>query len=185
MRKIIAVYIVGVLLACLSSCASFDVELWKSKSTLNTDKKIAIEQMERIMNALQDRDAEMLKSMFAKNALAEISDIQAMIAELYDYVPCCSENMEYRGSIVGGLFEDGQRMKDHCISFDVKTSDGVYRFAFKYISEDTENPDNVGLWSLYVIDQDDDTDPEFAYRADSQYIPGIHIGIKNVLPEGA
>ena len=179
MKKILRFVTVCALLIGLTACSFFD----GSGGLPEADNKVAMEQMERILSALQDHDSEKLKSLFAQNALVAISDFDLRVAELYDYVPSSFVSMEDRGSNVYAESEYGHEQRQHYMSFDVQTSDGIYRFACKYISIDTKDSDNIGLWSLYVIDMDHDTDPNIAYRGDKQYLPGIHVNEKNVLPK--
>ena len=54
----------------------------------------------------------------------------------------------------------------------------MYRIAIQSFTVDTANPNNVGIWSLYIIKAEDDEDPYSAYRGDGKYTPGIHINIK-------
>ena len=57
-----------------------------------------------------------------------------------------------------------------------------YRFAMEYMLLDTADADNVGIRSLYIIRLADDTDPQFAYRGDEKYTPGININKKSRIP---
>ena len=42
---------------------------------------------------------------------------------------------------------------------------------------------NIGIWSFYIIKLQDDTDPQFAYRGDDKFTPGINFNKKNVIPD--
>ena len=66
-------------------------------------------------------------------------------------------------------------------TYDVQTYDGNYRITFKLVETDTVNEDNEGIWSLYVIKSENDTDPNVAYRGDDKYTAGIQINVKNVI----
>ena len=51
-----------------------------------------------------------------------------------------------------------------------------------WANEDTADADNVGIRSLYIIRLADDTDPQFAYRGDEKYTPGININKTSKIP---
>ena len=68
-------------------------------------------------------------------------------------------------------------------TYDVVTDVGVYRFAFLYVAADSAVVDNVGLRSVYVIKMDEDIDPQYAYRGDHTYAPGIQLGVQNNIPD--
>lgn len=87
---------------------------------------------------------------------------------------------DWGGPGVSDEIENGDRKKSMDLSCDVVTNVREYRFLFLDITVDDYNPDNVGIWSLYVIKKEDDTDPQMGYGGDGKYTPGINIGIKNI-----
>ena len=60
--------------------------------------------------------------------------------------------------------------------------DGQTGYTMEYMLLDTADADNVGIRSLYIIRLADDTDPQFAYRGDEKYTPGININKKSRIP---
>lgn len=85
---------------------------------------------------------------------------------------------------IGGMNEDGTGRYWKCLyaTYDVETTQDKYRFAMEYMLLDTADADNVGIRSLYIIRLADDTDPQFAYRGDEKYTPGININKKSRIP---
>lgn len=81
-------------------------------------------------------------------------------------------------SIAAGVAVDGF----FYATYDVETTQDKYRFAMEYMLLDTADADNVGIRSLYIIRLADDTDPQFAYRGDEKYTPGININKKSRIP---
>ena len=63
------------------------------------------------------------------------------------------------------------------------TDKQTYRIAIQDCVIDETNSANVGIWSLYIIKMEDDTDPSFAYWGDGKNTPGININIKNNLSD--
>lgn len=79
--------------------------------------------------------------------------------------------------------ENGERQEILYDTYDFRTVSGDYRLAFKYVDIDTAEPDNVGIWSVYIIRAEEDVDLQYAYWGDHNYTPGIWIGVKNGLSE--
>jgi hypothetical protein len=59
------------------------------------------------------------------------------------------------------------------MSYDVTISEDVYRMGIIWNVKDTSSSHNVGIWSLYILNYQDDTDQESAYR--SEGLKGIHV----------
>lgn len=140
--------------------------------------------IKQTLSACETKDIELAKSKFAPNALVVIDGFDDSFVLLSDY---------FTGTIImhkdpnGGPestkeVDQGYCREDKHWSLDVTTDKEEYRVAIHEVSMDTKNPDNVGIWSIYIIKMEDDTNPAYTYRGDGRYLPGIHIGIKNVLP---
>jgi len=154
--------------------------------TQDTNTILADESMNKVLEAIQSENTELLLSLFSENALANAEDTTEQANSLYAYYQgnCLSYDNWGRPN-VEVIKEDDQLRKELYTTYDIHTEIGKYRVAFLYIAEDTKNPTNVGIWSMYIINWNDDTDPEIAYRGDDNYLPGIHIGIKNALSTDA
>lgn len=149
----------------------------------NTDVVTANSQFNMILSAIQSQNTDALIALISPNALTNEQEINKTINFLFSY--CQGDLTPYEdwgGPTVEYVHENGQQRKELFATYDVESGENKYRFAFLYIAEDSANSRNVGVWSMYVINWDDDTDTHFAYRGDGTYQSGIHIGIKNVLP---
>jgi len=147
---------------------------------------VADQQMSSLLEAIQNKDKNAVTKLFAQGALQQTTDIDTVIEELFNY--CSYEVQSYSswtgvGPRVHKVRSNGEMLVEMFFTYDVQTANGIYRFAVKYISTDTKCPENVGIWSVYVMDWDEDTDVSYAYLGDRQYTTGIHVGVKNVLPE--
>ena len=150
----------------------------------HNNESIADVQMEKFLNTLESGDSEQLISLFATNAISETVDMRESIDMLYSYYQgnyISYNNWSATGSST--TREGNHIVKEIYGTYDVTTNEGVYRFAFLYVAEDSADPNNIGIRSIYVINMDDDIDLQYAYRGDGLYTPGIHIGIPNNLPE--
>lgn len=139
----------------------------------STDGQTANKRFEQILKAIQDKDKSALKGLFCKQALADAKDIDESITNLFDFfqgeVVSCDD---WGGPGVDELREYGQRTKEVRSTYDVETSEQKYRFAIKEFTVDTIHPENVGVYSLYIINAKD-TDEKFAYGGDGNWTPGI------------
>lgn len=169
----------------LTSCSLGGQNMWNRFN--DTDEKKADARMDKVLEAIKNKDKEALKSMFSKKAITATENFDQSINDLFDF---------YQGDFVsynnwggpmsdGGINEDGtgREWKEIYSSYDVETSKQKYRFAIQEFVQDTADAKNVGIWSLYIIKMEDDTDPQFGYHGDNKDTPGINFNKKNVLPK--
>ena len=151
------------------------------------DQGDANAKMDKVLEAIKNKDKGSLKKMFSIKAISEAKDFDQSIIDLFDYFlgDFISYNDWGGPGVHEGINDDGtsRNWKSIDSSYDVKTSKQIYRFAIQEYTQDTANSDNVGIQSLYIIKMEDDTDPQFGYRGDNKNTPGISINIKNALPE--
>lgn len=161
-------------LLILSSCSL--------ESLFMSDSQVVNVQFDKLLETIQSKDKEALKSLFSKQAILDAQTIDSNIELLFDYFQ--GDNATYEddgGLVVDEANENGVRTKIIKKTYDVDTSVETYRFAICVVLADSINPDNVGIWSVYVIRMKDDTNPVYAYWGDNQYSPGINIGIRNMI----
>ena len=142
----------------------------------NSDQKIANARMDKVLNAIHNKDKEALKAMFSKKSIAQTENFDQSITDLLSYD-------DWAGPEGDETWEYGDKQKILYSSYDVKTSNKEYRFTIQDFTVDTADADNVGIHSLYIIKMEDDIDPQLGYRGDNKFTPGIHIGVKNTLPK--
>lgn len=161
----------------LSSCSLGGLELGKKGSFFQDDRSKANNSFEMVLNAIQNKDAIALKSLFSNASLKNVDDFDAIANDLFEFFQGNVVSYDdWGGAVAGeGLREGGQEWYIIQPTYDVKTSEQEYRFAFKEFTVNDFEPDKVGIWSLYVIKKADDTDPECAYRGDGKWTPGINI----------
>lgn len=175
MKRIMTLLLVVLLGISLCSCVLKEESMMKNK-----DRRTADKQLQMIMDAIQTHDREKLLSLFTEDSYYEANKSDETVEELFDY---------FRGEIKelddwGGPYVETSRENDYIIqiaesTYDIKTTVSEYRFAIRYIIQDTKNPQNIGVESLYIIRTADDTDTSYAYWGDGTFAPGIHIGIPN------
>ena len=148
---------------------------------LPKDEQMANARLEEVFNLISNRDEEALRTLFSKNAVLLSNDLDQTIIDLFDYVHGILVSYCDRGLNGESGFDDGKSYEILFSSYDIVTTEQKYRVAIKECVKNTFDLDEVGIWSLYIIKTEDDTNPKIAYRGDDCYLPGIHIGIKNVM----
>ena len=152
--------------------------------TSHGDQAYANAQMDKVLEAIKNRDSDALKSMFSKKALGQ-EELDQSIIDLFDFFQ--GDFISYDDwsaiNVEEGLNDDGtgRRWKALYSTYDVETNKQKYRIAIQDFILDTADSNNVGISSFYIIKFENDTDPNIAYRGDDKYTPGINFNIKNVL----
>lgn len=164
----------------LSSC-SFAGEIMNNSSLFKSDASIANERFEQILDACQKQDAAALKEMFSEKAINDAVNFDDSITALFDFFQ--GEVITYE-NFGGGVkvdkekHRDGRSKKWISSTYDVETSAEKYRLAFEEYTVDTADPNNIGVYSLYII-KAEDTNIEFAYWGGWEFNPGIVIEKKD------
>ena len=173
-RLILFIIIIALSLGLLS-CSSSKSMLKKRLSDLNAsnDNKIADIRFQNIIEALENKDKEALKKMFAPNALKEAKDIDGGIDYIMEFYKGKMKSRD-NGTIPSkGLVEDGQKKSELDCEYIVTTDKDTYIVFFIDQIVDTKNPDNVGLYMLQIIKESDE-DKEFDWGGDKTKCAGIY-----------
>lgn len=184
MRKRLIIISSFITVLLLSSCSLGKQILGRYS---HDDQGDANAKMDKVLEAIKNKDKDALKALFSKKAIAEVENFDQSIIELFDFFQ--GDFISYNDwSAVGveeGMNDDGTGRHWKCMdsTYDVETSKQKYRFAIQDFTIDTADPDNVGIYSLYIIKMEDDTDQNFAYRGDGKYTPGINFNKKNLIPD--
>lgn len=172
MRKVIITFITLLLVLC--SCSVNETPVKK----IDKDRDYANTQLNMLLEAIENNDRDSVESLFSKNTVLNTPTLEKSIDDLFEYfkgsVEACND---WGGPFADTTKEDGEVIQIMESSFDVKTTECDYRFAIKYVTQDTADADNIGIHSLYIIKLSDDTYKEYAYWGDGKYTPGINIGI--------
>ena len=174
MRKILAWLFMATLL--LTSCAPKD-------SGMQSERAMARDSFEKIIHALEAHDNVALKSLFSEKSLQEAENMNAAIQDLFE---------SYAGNLL--TYEDGAgpsvyfsnnadgrgfKFRELRSIIHVETSENKYHFAFKEVVLDTEFQNNVGIYSLYIVETDNLNEPIDAWlNLEDGWMPGIHFEAK-------
>ena len=165
----------------LCSCSYFSAD-GNSDTWISSEREESNARMEELLEALDSGDREAVKSIFSQQAIDKSEDFESNLDELMEIYQGEFVSYDDWGSVnTDESFGGGQRLKILYSTYDVTTTQEVYRIAVKDIVVHNNNEDNVGILSLYIIKYNEDTDTIYAYSGDGNYTPGININIKNVI----
>lgn len=140
--------------------------------------QIAVEQLNAILDAVVAQDAAAIRAQFAPNAVAAQPELDDQIEALLDYYagkpweidsPGCmtmdSSNADGTGGRTSSFQMHGMILTDR-----------FYRFSLRGISVDTKNPDNVGIWALFLLQVDQPTDYAYCVAGEDDMV-GIYVDL--------
>ena len=168
MKKIVR-YIIGIVFSMLLFTVSGCIDL-------RTEEEIVDEMVTELITSLDSKDKDKIKLLLANGKINDINNFDQSIDELLNY---------YDGTYVskadGGKGKDRDKHHDYQaswynLSYDVTTTCAVYRIAVYWCTEYTTDSDMIGIWSFYIIKMSEDSTPEYSYRGDGLWTPGINIG---------
>ena len=141
-------------------------------------KQMVNNQLTVILNAVTSQDAAAIKAQFAPNAIAAQPELDDQIEALRDYYagksweidsPGCmtmdSSNADGTGGQISSFQMHGMILTDR-----------FYRFSLRGISVDTKNPDNVGIWALFLLQVDQPTDYAYCVAGEDDMV-GIYVDL--------
>ena len=162
--------IMATMTALLGGCTFFD-DLFAPSDNEDADNKL-----QAFVDCLRNEDREGIKALFAQNKIAEISNFDESIEELLLYYEGEYMSVERHSTGVEEDKDSGIVRKWYNMSYDVTTDVAIYRMAFYWCAKDTGDSGNVGIESFYIIKATDDPNyPQYTYRGDGLWTPGINI----------
>ena len=182
MKNKLMILIILLISIILSSCSIGGSEMFSrfGRFYYDNDSEVANSKFEEVLIAIQNKDKKALKSLFAKNALIEVENFDDCAEKLFDYYDGNYTSYDDWGGPYGaGEIKYGDKITELCPTYDIVTDKGNYRATMKIISVDTNDSDNVGVWSIYFIKAENDDDLSCAYWGDLKFTPGINLDIKN------
>ena len=143
---------------------------------LNADDEKVDAAFDQLLNAIVASDADAVEALFAKNVVSEGEGFEQDLSELLSFcrgeVVSCND----RSGRCTSIEKNGSKyIKEIDTTHDVKTTEGLYRFAMKYRVADSKEPQNIGIRSLYVTECDNEESLYFAYWGDGIWEIGITI----------
>lgn len=151
----------------------------EKRGILMTDRE-AYDYAKEFLSLAQKKDAAAMKKLFAPSAVAEIGEqeLDGMLDAFVEYFQVNSFALER--DIVPSTSEHlNRRMQSKELEgpLEVTTDRGAFRMAIKCVSRDDWDENNVGIWSVYLIAREKDTDLEHPYIGDKMYRSGVYLDV--------
>lgn len=168
--------------AILTGCANLKISMGLVQHAVGglydpTDQ-IAEDQLNAILEAAVAQDAAAIKAQFAPNAIAAQPELDDQIEALLDYYAGKSWEIDSPGCMTmdsSNADGTGGRASSFQMHGMILT-DRFYRFSLRGISVDTKNPDNVGIWALFLLQVDQSTDYAYCVAGEDDMV-GIYVDL--------
>lgn len=157
-----------IILFFLTACSTTE-----GHTPMDNDNQIADKRIEQLLDAIKDKDKETICSMFSKQALDESENLDESIEYLFSFFQ--GEVISWEkdsGPIVDEITENGKQIKELKTWYNVKTSNQKYIIFMIDYPVNTNEPDNVGLYTLRVV-KEEDKETQLGYWQDMKS-PGIY-----------
>jgi len=144
---------------------------------LGSEQQMADRMMEDIATALDNGDADALKSLFSKTALEEATDIDQQISDLLQFYQ--GKKQSFEGDASSSTHTKyGEDIEEQLIGQYLLTTDKEsYRVIYDYNVIDKDNPNAEGLSQLEIVTdelyQKDDFD--FLCGSEGYEGPGVYM----------
>ena len=113
------------------------------------------DRLEQIINAIKNQDKDSMKRMFSQQAQDITDDLDGQIDYLFEYIQGNIESWETLSGGVNESINNGHIVKGSAYRFEVKTDKQEYLFYPVECTENTDHPENVGLYVLQVMKLED------------------------------
>ena len=168
--------------AILTGCANLKISMGLVQHAVGglydpTDQ-IAEDQLNAILEAAVAQDAAAIKAQFAPNAIAAQPELDDQIEALLDYYAGKSWEIDSPGCMTmdsSNADGTGGRASSFQMHGMILT-DRFYRFSLRGISVETKNPDNVGIWALFLLQVDQPTDYAYCVAGEDDMV-GIYVDL--------
>ena len=168
--------------AILTGCANLKISMGLVQHAVGglydpTDQ-IAEDQLNAILETAVAQDVAAIKAQFAPNAIAAQPELDDQIEALLDYYAGKSWEIDSPGCMTmdsSNADGTGGRVSSFQMHGMILT-DRFYRFSLRGISVDTKNPDNVGIWALFLLQVDQPTDYAYCVAGEDDMV-GIYVDL--------
>lgn len=144
----------------------------------NKEDDIAHETLEKLLEAMKNKNKETITNMFASSVLKEMDNPEEQIVQLIKfYDGRILKSYDDGGGIAsGGEFDKGESKIEINSSYDIVTDKDDLVVGITEFVEDTENPSNIGIHYLYIRKKRKDENRGYVYWGDDEEAIGIYIG---------
>lgn len=161
MRKTTLIIILFLVTLITCSCGS------RMNNNTEDKDKVAKETVEKVIDTINNEDEDTLKSMFSKKAINETNNIDENITSLFNFIQGEIESWDDDFGIeINEDFDNGLSFREYMPMIPIFTKDKEYSLFLIWYTIDDESSDNIGLYSIQVIDKNDDNE-DFYFEVDN------------------
>lgn len=156
------------------------VQHFLEKRGILTDDVEVYEYANDFLSATLAHDVTAMKTLFAPNAVSEIGEtvLDEMLNDFIDYFQADSFTIEIPiGPQTSERWEHGKNSKEAKGPLEVDAGESKYRIAIRCVSCDDWVQDNIGIWSIYIIEKSKDSNQERPYYGDLKFTTGIYFDV--------
>jgi hypothetical protein len=111
---------------------------------------------EQILQTIKTKDKDSLKVMFSKKALEEASQIDETIEHLFTFIQGDIVSWTRNGGLnVSSEFDHGNKIEETKFVVYFATNEQKYLAYIIECTKDTAQPENIGLYTLRIIKEED------------------------------
>ena len=143
------VFLLLICICFLSSC-SLGRERKDMDSENNVYKKVDAH-LEQIIESIETRDNEKIKSMFSEQALNEAKELDEGIDYLFTLIEGSIQSWDRVGGSVDETNDYGRKMVKARLRYNVYTDKEQYLFSILEYTEDADHPENIGVYNIKAI----------------------------------
>lgn len=136
--------------------------------TYRSDKEQATFVFEQIIKAIESNDSVALKELFSVSTVTSVDGFEEDMNALMDFYE--GEMVSYKqfGPGTHAVKEGSIQRKEMFASFDIITTLADYRLAIRFFTVDSADPENLGVYSLYII-KAENSNPDSAYWGSDEW----------------
>jgi hypothetical protein len=125
-----------------------------NKYRYSTEYTVEQDVMEAVVQAIEEKDTETLKSLFSEKSCSEIQDMDQKLEDFSQYVDGEIESFEKNGGGSDRLSDYGYVVHDLSANFDLYTSSGKYIVGFRFFIRNDGDRSVEGLTSILIITEE-------------------------------
>lgn len=131
--------------------------------------------VEAIFEILNESDRDALESLFSDNALSKIDNFDEQATILFEVFEGKECTWERTGLTVSDDAENGKSIKKAVAWYSVSSGNEEFTFLIIDCLEDDNSSNNIGLYTLWVVDSENEDSQLTAWQ--DMETPRIHIAI--------
>ena len=148
----------------------------------SSDTETSKKNLEQLIDCMGKKDRDGVKALFAPKRISDIEDFDDDVDELLSYFVGDFVSHDFNLPATFDDIHKGDKRKWYIIGANVTTTSGVYRFSMYWCQEDTTDKSNIGIWSLFIFNHNDNPLYDFSFYGDSDWDDPDRKGIYIVQP---